>query len=72
MFQYYSMSHYYTNITLLLNITVLLYAILGRIQFNNTEYYIQYYSILHAYGVVFNTIFLNIQWFFFDITQYYM
>ena len=67
------------DITILLNITY----ILGSIQFITTasEYYIQHYSILHvklynitqyymlniAYWVVFNTIYLNIQWGF----QYY-
>ena len=65
------------DITILLNIT----CVLGSIQFNTTEYYIQYYSILHVKSynitqyymhigliwVVFNAIFLNIQWIF----QYY-
>ena len=42
------------NITILLNIT----CVLGSIQFNTTEYYIQYYSILHVKS--------------YNITQYYM
>ena len=63
------------DITILLNIT----CILGSIQFNTTEYYIQYtsilqyYSILHAYWVVFNSILLNITYnITHNITQYYM
>ena len=69
MFQYYSILHafdvilnwvlqnptqYYMDITILLNITF----VLGSIQFNATEYYIQYYSILHVKS--------------YNITEYYM
>ena len=49
-----NITQYYIDIIILLNIT----CILGSIQINTTEYYIQYYSILHVKS--------------YNTTQYYM
>ena len=43
-------------------------CVLGSIQFNTTQYYIQYYSILDAYWVVFNLLFVNIHSILLNIT----
>ena len=70
-----NITQYHMDITILLNIT----CNMGSIHFHNTQYCIQYYSILHGhnnitqyqmqYRVVFNSILLNITY---NITQYYM
>ena len=60
-----NIAQYYMDITILLNIT----CTLGSIQFNTTEYYIQYYSISHAKSYNITCILGSIQY---NITQYSM